>query len=160
MKKEKLAYIEEMGLLIEQSGMTRMAGRIFGYVIVCDENGVSFDQIRHVLHASKGSISTNLKQLVQVGFLEQVSLPGDRKTYYRLSPMNMGEIMKARYGIIKKFVEAFIRGRELKNKDDYVSQWLLESSSFYSWIEEQTEDMITRWERDKDKIIEQMRDKL
>ncbi|MEX0928604.1 MAG: hypothetical protein WD266_03035 [Balneolales bacterium] len=156
----RLHYIEETGLLLEETGMTRMAGRIFGYLIICDEDAASFDRIREVLHASKGSISTNLKQLIQVGFIEPISLPRDRKTYYRLSPMNISDIMKARYGIIRKFVDLFIRGRELKTREDYVSQWLLESSSFYSWLEEQTDDMINRWERDKHQIIEQMRKKL
>ncbi len=38
MRKKKLDHIEESGLLFEQTGMTRMAGRIFGYLLICDED--------------------------------------------------------------------------------------------------------------------------
>lgn len=155
MRKKKLNHIEEAGLLFEQTGMTRMAGRIFGYLLICDEDAVSFDQIREVLQASKGSISTNLKQLVQTGLIEQKMIPGDRKTYYRASQIHISEIMKSRLNLMEKFVDLFSKSRMLKSRDDDVSEWLYESACFYRWMEDRMEELMDRWENEKKEILEE-----
>lgn len=155
MRKKKLNHIEEAGLLFEQTGMTRMAGRIFGYLLICDEDAVSFDQIREVLQASKGSISTNLKQLVQTGLIEQKMIPGDRKTYYRASQIHISEIMKSRLNLMEKFVDLFSKSRMLKSRDDDVSEWLHESACFYRWMEDRMEELMDRWENEKKEILEE-----
>ncbi|MEX0648354.1 MAG: hypothetical protein WEA56_16950 [Balneolaceae bacterium] len=157
MEKEKLRYIEEAGLLFESAGLTRMSGRIFGYLLICDEDQVSFNQIKEVLKASKGSISTNLKQLVHTEFIEPVSLPGDRKTYYRASHIHIGDILKGRTKLMKSFSEMFAKGRRLKDREDETAEWLEETSVFYEWIESEMDKLIGRWEKEKDTIIKKRR---
>lgn len=152
MNSEKLQHIEDTALLFEQSGMTRMAGRIFGYLLICDRDAVSFDQIRHVLQASKGSISTNLKQLQQTGLIEQTTYPGDRKTYYRASRVQIGDITASRLSLMEKFAELFSKARELKSRDDDVSEWLRETAVFYKWMEQKMEEMMAEWETEKEEI--------
>jgi len=158
MDKARLAYIEDAGLLLETSGMTRMAGRIFGYLLICDEDAVSFDRIKEVLGASKGSISNNLKHLTHAQLIEPVSLPGDRKTYYRVSHLQIGDIMKNRTDLINRFVRIFAKGYELKTRKDNVSEWLIEATCFYTWLAEQIRDLTTRWEIEKNVIIQKYKD--
>lgn len=155
MNKEKLKHIEQSALLFEQTGMTRMAGRIFGYLLICDEDAVSFDQIRKTLQASKGSISTNLKQLVNTGLIEQTTFPGDRKTYYRASQMHIGDIMSRRLNLMEKFVNLFSQARKLKTREDDVSEWLHETACFYQWMEERMEELMDRWEQEKEEILKE-----
>lgn len=152
MNSEKLQHIEDTALLFEQTGMTRMAGRIFGYLLICDRDAVSFDQIRHVLQASKGSISTNLKQLQQTGLIEQTTYTGDRKTYYRASRVHIGDITASRLNLMEKFAELFSKARELKSRDDDVSEWLRETAVFYKWMEQKMEEMMAEWETEKEEI--------
>lgn len=154
MKKNKLEYIEETGLVFEGFGMTRMAGRVLGFLLVCDKDAVSFDEIRETLHASKGSISGTTKQLINVGMVEQVSLPGDRKTYYRISRTKVGKILRARISQFTKLAETFEKGLEVKNRDDEVSEWLNEISAFYKWVGTEIEVIIDKWEVKKDEIIQ------
>jgi DNA-binding transcriptional regulator GbsR (MarR family) len=155
MQQEKLTYIEESGLLFEQLGMTRMAGRVFGYLIISDKDAVSFDDIREILKASKGSISGTTKMLLNAGLIESVSLPGDRKTYYRPSRMKVGSILKARIQLFKNFSEMIQKGRELKEREDDISDWLFEVSTFYSWVGNQINEVVDRWEEDKEEIMKQ-----
>ncbi len=153
MDKDKLTFIEESGLMFEQMGMTRMIGRVFGYLMVCDENAVSFDQIREALGASKGSISGTTRQLIQIGLIEPVSLPRDRKTYFRITKIELGNLLKTRFQLFAKFADTLAKGRELKKKDDDVAQWLLEASTFYHWIGGEIEGIIEKWHRNKEQII-------
>ena len=157
MNAKKLKYIEDSALLFEQVGMTRMAGRIFGYLIICDEDAVSFDKICETLQASKGGISTNLKQLLQTGLIEQATYSGDRKTYYRASHVHIGDITASRLNLMKKFAELFSKGRRLKTRDDDVSEWLGETAVFYQWMEKKMEEMMDEWESNKETIIRSMR---
>lgn len=154
MDKEKLAYIEETGLVFEGFGMTRMAGRILGYLLVCDKDEVSFDEIRKALHASKGSISGTTKLLINVGMVEQVSLPGDRKTYFRISRTKVGTILKSRISQFETLSNTFSKGRRLKTREDEVSEWLEEISSFYKWVGHEIESIIDRWEDEKNEITQ------
>lgn len=154
MDKAKLAYIEETGLVFEGFGMTRMAGRILGYLLVCDKDEVSFDEIRKALHASKGSISGTTKLLINVGMVEQVSLPGDRKTYFRISRTKVGAILRARISQFETLSNTFSKGRRLKTREDEVSEWLNEISSFYKWVGHEIESIIDRWENEKNEIIQ------
>jgi DNA-binding transcriptional regulator GbsR (MarR family) len=152
MNSKKLQHIEDSALLFEEVGMTRMAGRIFGYLLICDEDAVSFDRIRETLQASKGSISTNLKQLLQTGLIEQTTYPGDRKTYYRASHVQIGDITARRLNLMEKFVELFSKARELKSRDDDVSEWLRETAIFYKWMEQKMEELMDEWELNKEQI--------
>lgn len=152
---DKLRYIEDTGLLFDQFGLTRMAGRVFGYLIVCDEDHVSFHQIKESLQASKGSISGTMKQLQQMGMVEALSLPGDRKTYYRISKVQIGEILRARVEQFINLADILDRGGQLKDREDETSIWLTEASTFYNWIGDRIDDIINQWEIDKDKIIRQ-----
>lgn len=153
MDRKKLEYIEETGLMFEQMGMTRMAGRVFGYLIVSDNDAESFEQIRQALHASKGSISGTTKQLIQSGLIEPLSLPGDRKTYFRVTTIEMGSLLKARMKMFGKFSQTLSRGRELSQADNPMSDWLLEAATFYSWIGDELDKVIDKWHDEKDSII-------
>lgn len=153
MNREKEKYLEEIGLLFDQMGMTRMSGRAFGYLIVCDEEHVSFEQIRQALQASKGSISMTMKQLLHTGFVETMGLPGDRKTYYRISGVEIGKMLQSRMQFMDKFSNALMKGKALKDKQDKVSRWLEETSVFYDWVEHKMSETIAEWEEKKEMIM-------
>lgn len=154
MEKEKLNYIEEFGLLFEDFGATRMSGRIFGLLIVTEKEAVSFDEIKEILKASKGSISQNVRSLVTMGFVKAVALPGDRKTYYRVTPIDVTTTLTGRMQKFKLFSDTLKKGKQLKDTDDSVTEWLTEASAFYDWAGEQIEKMvINEWPKIKDKVI-------
>lgn len=146
-------YTEESALMFEKLGMTRMAGRVFGTLIVSEQESLSFDQICETLDASKGSISGTTKQLVEIGLIEPVSLPGDRKTYYRITKVELGDLLKSRMQMFSNFSENLAKGRELRKKDDEVSKWLLEASTFYSWVGGEMDQVIDKWHEQKVEII-------
>jgi len=153
MTDEKLTYIEEAGIYFEMLGMTRMAGRVFAFLLVIDRDVASFDEIREALQASKGSISMTLKQLQAIRFVEPVSLPGDRKTYFRAGKIPIGPLLRERLRMMQNFSRLLERAHELKGREDGVSEWLLETATFYRWIQDRMEEMIDRWDSEHMEII-------
>jgi DNA-binding MarR family transcriptional regulator len=77
---------EQIGVLYEQLGGTRIAGRLLGWLVVCDPAEQSSAQLADALSASRGSVSTGTRALVAAGLIEKVRFPGDRSTYFRIRP--------------------------------------------------------------------------
>ena len=81
---EEKQFAEEVGIVFEQTGMPRMAGRILGWLLISDPPHQSMEQLTKALIASKGSISSMTRLLIQLGLIERLSLPGVRHDYFRL----------------------------------------------------------------------------
>lgn len=91
----KAQFIEQIALYYESYGIPRIAGRMFGLLIVTPE-ALSAEQMSQQLNASLSSISTNMKALIANGWVEKVSIPGDRTTYYRFSSSAWESVMERR----------------------------------------------------------------
>ncbi len=145
---ERANFIEETGMIFERLGVTRMAGRILGYLMVSDKEHVSFDELTQVLQASKSSISTNLKALSNVEFVKPHTLPGDRKTYYMLSPdIDWREYLIRRFENIRTMNNHFKKGLALRvNQKDEVSNWLADTVEFYDWLLKEYPRFMDQWQ--------------
>jgi len=78
-------FIESMGIYFERYGLSRIGGRILGLLMVAD-HPVSLDDMATMLRVSRASISTNMRLITASNLAEQISLPGDRRDYYRFGP--------------------------------------------------------------------------
>lgn len=81
-----MEFVEQMGGYFEFNGLTRLAGRLLGWLLVCQPERQSAEDLAAALDASSGGISTNTRTLIQFGYVERLALAGDRRTYYRLRP--------------------------------------------------------------------------
>ncbi|MFI5273627.1 MAG: GbsR/MarR family transcriptional regulator [Ktedonobacterales bacterium] len=78
-------FIMSMGVYFERYGLSRIGGRILGLLIVVDRP-LSLDDMATTLQVSRASISTNMRLITASSLAEQISLPGDRRDYYRFAP--------------------------------------------------------------------------
>lgn len=81
-----MEFVEQMGGYFESNGLTRLSGRLLGWLLVCQPERQSSEELAAALDASSGGISTNARTLIQFGYIERLALAGDRRTYYRLRP--------------------------------------------------------------------------
>lgn len=96
----KTDLVEKFGLSFEQEGMPRIAGRLFGFLML-NEGPFTLDELSEQLRISKTSASTNTRLLERQGLLEHVSKAGDRRDYYRVA----GEFGKRIFLIAKQKFE-------------------------------------------------------
>lgn len=78
-------FIEEVGMAAEADGLPRIAGRLFGHLLL-SPGPCSLDDIAEALNVSKGSVSTDARLLLRHGWLRRASVAGDRKDYYEMAP--------------------------------------------------------------------------
>ena len=145
--------VEDFGLAFEQTGMPRMSGRILGWLLISDTPYQSMNQLVRALKASKGSISSMTRLLIQFGLIERLSLPGVRHDYFRLHPDAWQHII--RRGLedeIKMFRQLAEHGLELLTKKKPITQrWLEEMRDIYTFLEREFPALLKRWEQERDK---------
>ncbi|MGK7311895.1 MAG: GbsR/MarR family transcriptional regulator [Candidatus Longimicrobiales bacterium M2_2A_002] len=76
--------VERMGLFFERDGLSRIAGRLLGHLLL-SETPRSLDELAEALQVSKSSVSINVRLLERMGTVERVTIPGDRRDYYRIA---------------------------------------------------------------------------
>ncbi|HEX3049232.1 MAG TPA: hypothetical protein VHP83_01145 [Aggregatilineaceae bacterium] len=146
----KRHYAEEVALLMEAEGMPRMAGRILGWLLVCDPPHRTLNELAEDLQASKGSISSMTRYLEGLGLIEQFSIPGIRPDYYRLEPENWIGAMKQGIGRVIAFRELMEQGMALvKNDPPEVEARLAGLRDMYAFFERELPDLIVKWEKER-----------
>nr|WP_320119609.1 MarR family transcriptional regulator [uncultured Marinifilum sp.] len=84
---QKKLLVERYGLFMEkQDKLAPIAARIFATLLINKENGTTFDELVNFLEASKSTVSTNLKTLQKIEYIDFFTKPGDRKKYFILNP--------------------------------------------------------------------------
>jgi DNA-binding transcriptional regulator GbsR (MarR family) len=144
---EQQRFVEEAGLLLEDAGLPRMAGRIVGRLLICDEPYQSAGQLASALRASAGSISSSTRALIQFHLIERVALPGDRKAYFQIRPGGWIELLRIRLQVAHHFVALVERGLALAQEDGPQVPRLTVVRDVYSMGAQITEELIQRWER-------------
>jgi DNA-binding transcriptional regulator GbsR (MarR family) len=154
LRNEERKFIEEVGIVFEQTGLPRMAGRMFGWLLISDPPYQSPAELAEVLMASKGSISTTVRLLVQLGLIEHFIIPGERHAHFCLRQDALKKTIS--HGLedeIKMFRELAENGLELmKGESSVRRQWLEEMCDRYAFLEKEFPMMMERYEKWKVKI--------
>ena len=79
-------FIEEMGQFLGGYGMTPMAGRMWGWLLLCEPPEQTAAEIAEALQASRGAISGTARILTQAGFIRRTTKRGDRREYFSSPP--------------------------------------------------------------------------
>lgn len=143
-------FIEQFGLHFEASSYPRMAGRIFGYLLLADPAHQSMNQIVERLRSSKSSISTGLRTLVQLNLVEQLRLPGERPTFFRVRPGGWTEVFRQRLLAVTAVRTLVEHGLELlAGRPDEQRARLQEMKEMYDFVERELPALFTRWEQQR-----------
>lgn len=140
-------FIERMGLTLEGEGLPRIAGRLFGFLLVFPE-AYSLDELAEKLQVSKASISTNARQLEEHGILQRISSPGDRRDYYRMAPdawEGMLRTAQVKWNAMRVLLTA--GAAALPEEMDASRARLIEAEQFHLLLLDGVERMIERWGR-------------
>ena len=147
---EKAHFIEEVGLMFELVGLPRMAGRILGWLLISEPVQQSSSHLAEVLQASKGSISTTTRLLIQIGLIERVSLPGDRRDYFQIKPHAWSQMTEQRISQISAFRKLAERGLDLlKDTPPPLQKRLQEMRDIHAFLERELPLLHQRWEAEE-----------
>lgn len=136
--------------MFELVGLPRMSGRIFGWLLISDPPQQSASELAEVLQASKGSLSTMTRLLIQIGLIERISLPGERRDYFQIKPHAWTQMTKQRMAQITAFRQLAERGLELlADSPPRLSDRLQEMRDIHAFLERELPLLDERWEREQ-----------
>jgi DNA-binding transcriptional regulator GbsR (MarR family) len=147
---EERHFTEDFGLYFEQMGYPRMAGRILGWLLICNPPIQSAGELAEVLQASKGSLSTMTRLLIQVGLIERVGLPGQRRDYFRIKPGAWPQLIKGQMQSMIGLHQMVERGLVmLQDRDPALQERLREAHDLYAFLERELPALLKRWEQER-----------
>jgi DNA-binding transcriptional regulator GbsR (MarR family) len=149
LREDEKNFVEEVGIVFEQTGLPRMSGRIFGWLLISEPQYQSSAELSEILMASKGSISTMTRLLIQLGLVERFIIPGERHDHFRLRQDALQRTVKR--GLeeeIKMFRQLAERGLKLMNREPSIRrQWLEEMHARYVFLEQEFPGLMERYEK-------------
>lgn len=143
-------YVEKISVVFEQLTLPRMAGRIFGWLLISESPLVSMGELVEALQASKSSISTMLQLLIRIELIELVSLPRERRDYYRIRSDTWTNALKQRLTQAHDFRRAAEEGLALlEGSAGERKLRLKEMRSMYALLEREIPKIMDLWEEER-----------
>jgi DNA-binding transcriptional regulator GbsR (MarR family) len=143
-------FIEETSLYFEGLGLTRMAGRIVGLLLICSPPHQSMTDMVEALNASKSTISTSLKELLRFFLIERFAVPGVRRDYYKLADDIWYRSFEARMSGITEIRKLAERGLAVLPIDDKQKRQRLElMRDMYEFMEREFPKLLQKWDDEK-----------
>src|ERR1700758_1790323 len=96
MDEKTWSFVDAAGLWVAKSyGMPKMAGRVLGFLMVCDPVEQTAAQLAEAMDASKGAMSGATGWLVRTKLLERLHVRGERADRFRIRPEAWAEQLRA-----------------------------------------------------------------
>lgn len=86
-------FVEEMGQFLSSLGMTPMAGRMWGWLLICEPAEQTAAEIAEALQASRGAISGTARLLATSGLIRRSTRRGDRREYFSAPPEGLDSLL-------------------------------------------------------------------
>lgn len=147
---DEAAFVEEVAILYESFGLPRMSGRVLAWLLICEPAHQSLADLGRVLQASKGSISTMTRLLLQIGLIKRMSVAGDRRDYVVIPEGWLSSLIDSqlqRTILVRKMAQ---HGLELlANEPPSRSGRLREMHDLYAFFERETPALLARWKKER-----------
>ncbi|WP_194766186.1 GbsR/MarR family transcriptional regulator [Tamlana sp. I1] len=123
--KEKMALVEKLGVHLEsRDQLAPVAARILSYIILTGKSGTTFEDLVHILCASKSTISTHLNHLLDLNKIEYFTKTGDRKKYFVI---NKDTVVQHVDKMISDWQELRELHLEIKNYKEFKNNAIIEN---------------------------------
>lgn len=96
MTDQEAAFVERVGQMLSGGGLPRMAGRIWGWLLICEPPQQSAASIADALHASRGSVSGMVRLLENAGLIHRSTRPRDRREYFSIPEGAVVAVLESR----------------------------------------------------------------
>jgi DNA-binding MarR family transcriptional regulator len=144
--RNELQFTEAMGRVFELSGASRMAGRVWGYLLIADAEHVSASSLADALETSPSSISSATRLLIGLGMIDRVRVPGERRDYFTIHHGAVMNLLRRRMEAIAALEDLAQRGLAVFGERPVARPHLEELVEVYSWFGREISDLIHRFE--------------
>ena len=144
------AFVEEMGQFLGSIGMTPMAGRMWGWLLICEPAEQTAGDIATALQASRGAISGTARILAGAGLIRRATRPGDRREYFSAPPEALDSMLGSAASIYRQMRGIAERGLAAIGDRPVAEQARLqEFHDVMAFVEQEVPQVIGRFLRER-----------
>ena len=142
-------FAEEAGIMFDQWSLPRMAGRVWGLLIVTEDPHLSSADLTERLGTSAASISSATRYLLQNNLIERLRVPGERREFFAFSPTSLRSIYLRRIAAVADMHRMAERALPSFEDRPIAHERLSEMHDFYEWLEFELAAVLRRWDGHK-----------
>ena len=150
-EQDRRRFTEDVSRVFEAMGFPPMAGRVWAALLVSDQPQLSAVDLQEQIGASGGSISTALATLNQLGIIERVWVPGDRRSYYVAPTSALDRLLQRRAEALTLMVQLAERGVETFSDVELAAERLTYLRDLYAWFDREYDILLERWRAEQQK---------
>jgi DNA-binding transcriptional regulator GbsR (MarR family) len=140
------AFVEEMGRTLAGYGMTPMAGRMWGWLLICEPPEQTAAEIADALQASRGAISGTARILASAGMIRRSTRRGDRREYFSAPPETFDSFLANAGRIYRQFREMAERGlTAMADRPPESRARLQELRDVFAFVEQEVPAVVDRF---------------
>ena len=140
-------FADEVGTVLSGMGLPAAFGKLMGWFLICDPPQQTSAQLAQSLGLSKGSVSTGVRTLEQLGMVRRVPVRG-RGHAYEMFPDALARTVDARrlYTVIHDVMQ---KGIDVLGGDESLprAQRLRVTRDFYAFVAERIPQLIDEFAR-------------
>ena len=152
---EEQRFAEEAGLMFDQWSLPRMAGRVWGLLLVTEDPQLSAADLAARLGASAASISNATRYLLQNQLIDRVRLAGERREFFTYNPASLRAIYLRRIAAVADMHRTAELALAQFEDRPIAHSRLQEMHDFYEWLELELGAVLRRWDGQKGPKLEE-----
>jgi DNA-binding transcriptional regulator GbsR (MarR family) len=129
-----LEWVERVAMYLARDGVPPIAGRVLGWLMICDPPEQSAGQISAAIGASRASLTSNLRLLTSMGFLTWRTRPGERTVYYRMAEDAWAVVVRRQIASITSFMDITRDGVDLMGADEERAARVRQAHATFEWM--------------------------
>lgn len=140
-----LKFIERFAGHLADSGMQRMAARVFVALLCADDGRLSATDMAEQLQVSPAAISGAVRYLSQVDMVEREREPGSRRDYYVVQDDLWYEMITRREAMMQRWSATLRDGVKALGEDTTAGVRWRETLEFFDFLHERMPMLMDEW---------------
>ena len=131
-----LGWVERAAMFCaDEYGVPPIAGRALAWLMICDPPEQSPGQIAEAIGASRASLTTNMRVLIDAGFVRRRTRPGQKTNYYYVGDDAWETVVRRRVAGLAAFREIAAEGMEIAGPDRARRRRLRVAHDVFDWMD-------------------------
>jgi DNA-binding transcriptional regulator GbsR (MarR family) len=143
--REVSQFVERFASVLEESGVPRMAARVFAVLLATDSGRLTAAELSAHLQISPAAVSGAVRYLIQTSLISREREPGSRRDVYRLHDDEWYEAIYRREALLARWERAVREGAEAVGTDTPAGRRLADTASFFAFLQTEMPAMLERW---------------
>ena len=140
-------FRERFAQIMVESGMPRMAARVYAALMVTDSGQLSAAELAERLGVGASAISGAVKYLVQVRLVERGREPGSRHDFCRIHEHTWSHFVTQSDPMLVQVQASADEGTALLGLDTPAGRRLDETRRFFAFLREEIKQSMAKWQQ-------------